>query len=111
MICTTLENLNRLKYLRYLNVSLNNITLIENLDGCESLEKLDLTGNFLDVTSIEPSMENLSKCERLRSLFLIGNPCLEEFERLREYVIGCLPGLAVLDGKEITEEERRECAR
>ena len=111
MICATTENLNRLKYLRYLNVSLNNITLIENLDGCESLEKLDLTGNFLDVTSIEPSMENLSKCERLRSLFLIGNPCLEEFERLREYVIGCLPGLAVLDGKEITEEERRECAR
>ncbi|CAL6440879.1 unnamed protein product [Bathycoccus prasinos] len=106
-----LENLNRLKYLRYLNVSLNNITRIENLDGCESLEKLDLTGNFLDVTSIEPSMENLSKCEGLRSLFLIGNPCLEEFERLREYVIGCLPGLAVLDGKEITEEERRECAR
>ena len=111
MICATTENLNRLKYLRYLNVSLNNITVIENLDGCESLEKLDLTGNFLDVTSIEPSMENLSKCERLRSLFLIGNPCLEEFERLREYVIGCLPGLAVLDGKEITEEERRECAR
>jgi len=111
MICTTLENLNRLKYLRYLNVSLNNITRIENLDGCESLKKLDLTGNFLDVTSIEPSMENLSKCERLRSLFLVGNPCLEEFERLREYVIGCLPGLAVLDGKEITEEERRECAR
>ena len=63
------------------------------------------------MTSIEPSMENLSKCERLRSLFLIGNPCLEEFERLREYVIGCLPGLAVLDGKEITEEKRRESAR
>ena len=79
-ICAYTENLNRLKYLRYLNVSLNNITVIENLDGCESLEKLDLTGNFLDVTSIEPSMENLSNCERLRSLFLIGNPCLEEFE-------------------------------
>lgn len=105
------ENLNRLKYLKYLNVSLNNIATIENLDGCESLEKLDLTGNFLDVTSIESSMENLSKCERLRSLFLVGNPCAEEFERLREYVICALPGLMFLDGREITEEERRACEK
>ena len=63
------ENLSRLKRLTYLNASLNNITAIENLDGCESLEKLDLTGNFVDVESMEKSMGNLSKNERLRSLF------------------------------------------
>ena len=95
----------------YLNASLNNITAIENLDGCELLEKLDLTGNFVDVESMEKSMENLSKNERLRSLFLVGNPCMEEFERMREYVISRLPRLVFLDGREITEEERRECER
>ena len=73
------ENLSRLKRLTYLNASLNNITAIENLDGCESLEKLDLTGNFVDVESMEKSMGYLSKNERLRSLFLVGNPCMEEF--------------------------------
>ena len=81
----------------YLNASLNNITAIENLDGCELLEKLDLTGNFVDVESMEKSMENLSKNERLRSLFLVGNPCMEEFERMREYVISRLPRLVFLD--------------
>jgi len=105
------ENLSRLKRLTYLNASLNNITAIENLDGCELLEKLDLTGNFVDVESMEKSMENLSKNERLRSLFLVGNPCMEEFERMREYVISRLPRLVFLDGREITEEERRECER
>ena len=105
------ENLSRLKRLTYLNASLNNITAIENLDGCESLEKLDLTGNFVDVESMEKSMGNLSKNERLRSLFLVGNPCMEEFERMREYVISRLPRLVFLDGREITEEERRACER
>ena len=50
------ENLSRLKRLTYLNASLNNITAIENLDGCELLEKLDLTGNFVDVESMEKSI-------------------------------------------------------
>ena len=85
------RELEQVKTLDVLERVLNNITAIENLDGCESLEKLDLTGNFVDMTSMEKSMENLSKNERLRSLFLIGNPCMEEFERLREYVISRLP--------------------
>ena len=36
---------------------------------------------------------------------------MEEFERMREYVISRLPRLVFLDGREITEEERRECER
>jgi len=44
----------RLKKLEYLNLALNNIELIENLEGCESLQKLDLTVNFVgELTSIE----------------------------------------------------------
>jgi len=54
-----IENLRRLKELRYLNVAVNNIKKIENLERCESLEKLDLTCNFVDVDELE-SIESLS---------------------------------------------------
>jgi protein TilB len=33
-----MENLNRLKSLEYLNLALNNISLIEGIDKCESLK-------------------------------------------------------------------------
>lgn len=47
------ENVARLKKLEYLNVALNNIEKVENLEGCESLQKLDLTINFVaELTSI-----------------------------------------------------------
>ena len=39
------ENVRRLKNLEYLNLAMNKITMIENLEGCESLVKLDLTMN------------------------------------------------------------------
>ena len=43
-----LENLHKLKNLKYLQLALNNIKIIENLSKCESLQKLDLTVNFVD---------------------------------------------------------------
>ena len=69
-----MENLNRLKELNYLNLALNNISKIENLEGCESLKKLDLTANFLDVDEFEESMNNLKKVASIRELYLTGNP-------------------------------------
>ena len=33
-----MENLSRLKDLEYLNLALNNVTKIENIEGCESLK-------------------------------------------------------------------------
>ena len=45
---TCIENLNKLKELKYLQLAINNIKKIENLEGCESLEKLDLTVNFVE---------------------------------------------------------------
>jgi len=42
-----IENLKRLKALNYLNLALNNILALEGLEGCEMLEKLDLTVNFI----------------------------------------------------------------
>ncbi len=67
------ENVGRLKKLEYLNLALNNIEYIENLSGtykyiikffyllkislgCESLNKLDLTLNFIGILSC---VENL----------------------------------------------------
>lgn len=76
------ENLNKLKKLEYLNLAINNIEKIENLEGCESLQKLDLTLNFIgELTSVENLTENI----HLRELFLTGNPCTgrERRERLK----------------------------
>jgi protein TilB len=70
------ENLNKLKKLEYLNLAINNIEKIENLNGCESLQKLDLTLNFIgDLTSVE----NLKCNIHLDELFLTGNPCTGGF--------------------------------
>ena len=57
-----MEGLNKLKELEYLNMALNNISIIENIEGCESLKKLDLTVNFIDLEDLEESLVNLSRC-------------------------------------------------
>jgi protein TilB len=54
-----MENLNKLKELDYLNLALNNIAKIENIEGCESLRKLDLTVNFIELENFEESIRNL----------------------------------------------------
>jgi protein TilB len=59
------ENLNKLKELQYLNLALNNVQKIENLRGCESLKKLDLTVNFV---SNLLDVESLKENEMLREL-------------------------------------------
>lgn len=70
--------MSRLKKLEYLNLALNNVTTIENLQGreiksciaitmidtcvlgCEWLQKLDLTVNFVgDLLSIESLQSNI----------------------------------------------------
>ncbi|XP_067835869.1 dynein axonemal assembly factor 11 isoform X2 [Heptranchias perlo] len=97
-----IENVGRLKKLEYLNLALNNIECIENLDGCEFLQKLDLTVNFVgELTSVESLKLNV----HLQELFLVGNPCCE-FEDYRKFVIATLPQLKWLDGKEITRSEQ-----
>jgi protein TilB len=65
--------------LEYLNIALNNITKIENIEGCESLKKLDLTVNFIDMDDLVESCENLRKNELIRELYLTGNPCTEYY--------------------------------
>lgn len=59
--------------------------------GCEDLQKLDLTVNFVGRLS---SVESLKQNVHLRELFLVGNPCTE-FKGYRPYVLACLPQLQV----------------
>ena len=51
-----MENLNKLHELEYLNLAINNIKVIENIEGCESMNKLDLTLNFIDIENLEKSL-------------------------------------------------------
>lgn len=97
-----LENLNKLKKLKYLNLAINNIEVVENLGRCESLEKLDLTLNFIG--NIE-SVCSLKENRNLKHLYLTGNPCAD-YMRYREYVIANVIQITDLDNKEVTRTER-----
>lgn len=97
-----IENLNKLKHLVYLNLALNNIEIIENLERCESLQKLDLTVNFIGEII---SVENLTSNYNLENLYLTGNPCTD-YDNYRDFVIGTLPQLTTLDGKDIERSDR-----
>ena len=97
-----IENLGRLKKLQYLNLAMNNIEKIENLECCESLEKLDLTLNFVGALS---DVKELKKNIFLKELIMMGNPCCK-YDGYREYVIGHITQLQVLDGEEISKSER-----
>jgi protein TilB len=96
-----IENIHMLKRLKYLNLAVNNIKVIEGLDGCESLERLDLTLNFIgDLTSIANLRGNIF----LETLYLTGNPCTQ-IEGYRKFVIQTLPQLMHLDGEEVHRSE------
>jgi len=59
--------------------------------GCESLQKLDLTLNFVGCLS---TVGTLGANIHLRELFLVGNPCAQ-FQDYRQYVVATLPQLQV----------------
>ncbi|KAK7200266.1 leucine-rich repeat-containing protein [Novymonas esmeraldas] len=97
-----IEGLRHLKWLTYLNLAVNNITVIDGLQGCEALERLDLTLNFIaDATSVQTLLAN----PFLQSLHLTGNPCTKT-EGYRAYVVHALPHLRELDGDEVIRAER-----
>lgn len=81
-------------------MSLNNIQKIENLEGCESLKKLDLTLNFVDFDVFKESIENLRANVFLEDLYLLGNPC-QDFDGYKQYITAHLPQLKQIDGKGI----------
>lgn len=80
--------------LEYLNLAVNNLTKVQNLQRCESLQKLDLTVNFLDKAGLL-TLASLQHNEHLKELYLLGNPCAE-WHSYRPYVVGTLPQLKKL---------------
>jgi protein TilB len=104
-IIPKMEGLNKLKELEYLNLALNNISMIEGVEGCDCLKKLDMTVNFVDIEDLEESIYNLKANIMLEDLYLSGNPC-EEWPGFKNYVIAHLPRLKQLDGKLVLPHER-----
>lgn len=100
-----IENAYKLKDLRYLNLALNSIQVIEGLRSCEKLEKLDLTVNFVSEKTLYESMENVRHNIHLHEIYFTGNPCTEA-EGYRLFVIGSLARLVRLDGTDVTKTER-----
>ena len=101
-----MEGLNKLKELEYLNLALNNISKIENISGCESLKKLDLTCNFVSLENLKSSAEELSKLPQLKELYLIGNPCTDWKPHWKDFILAHTPKLEVLDGKNVAPSEK-----
>ena len=121
--------MHKLKELEYLNLALNNVQLVrsaaapssaalltkgptqvENLSGCESLTKLDLTANFIAAPAGLLSVAELQHNRALTELFLAGNPCAKH-DGYRDFVIATLPQLTRLDGADITPKERIKAAQ
>ncbi|XP_065435623.1 dynein axonemal assembly factor 11 isoform X3 [Chrysemys picta bellii] len=100
------QEIEQLEYIDKLCRDLKILYLQNNLIpkiGCEELQKLDLTANFIgELSSIEILKHNI----HLKELFLVGNPCTE-FEGYRQFVVATLHQLKKwLDSKEIERSER-----
>ena len=83
---------------------------VENLGGCESLAKLDLTANFIGAPRGLLSVAELQHNRGLSELFLAGNPCAKH-DGYRDFVIATLPQLTRLDGTDVTPKERIKAAQ
>ena len=109
-VISSITGLRKLKELEYLNLALNNIQVVDGLDGCESLKKLDLTVNFIDYLRFRESLLNLRANTFIEDLYLVGNPCMD-WPMARQYVVAMLPLLKQLDGTLITPTERISSSR
>lgn len=100
-----MEGLTKLVELEYVNAAVNSIAKIEGLKRCESLNKLDLTLNFIELEDFKESMENLEWCPNFTELYLTGNPCTD-WKNYRVYAIAKCTTLMRLDGDEVSKSER-----
>lgn len=100
-----MEGLTKLKELEYLNLAVNSVGKIEGVSRCESLNKLDLTLNFIELEDLKESMENLEMCPHFTELYMTGNPCTD-WANYRPYAIAKVDTLMRLDGTEISKAER-----
>jgi len=102
-----MEGIRKLKELEYINLAVNNIEIIEGIRGCECLQKIDLTLNFVDIEDFEESVDNLAELPDIRELYLIGNP-LTKWDYWKQYLMARLPTLGRIDGEECTKTKKLE---
>ena len=86
-------------------MAVNSVSKIEGIKRCESLNKLDMTLNFIDIEDLQDSCEEMEWCENLTEAYFTGNPCTD-WEHFREYMIAKVPQLLRLDGTDVTRSER-----
>ena len=70
-IIQKIENVSKLKELNYLNLALNNLP-DRKFGVLQSLKKLDMTANFIDLEDYELSMKNLKEVSSMRELYRTG---------------------------------------
>ena len=97
-----MEGISKLKELEYINLAVNSVQLIEGIQGCESLQKIDLTLNFIDIEDFEESVDNLAELPDLREIYLLGNPCMD-WKRAKEYLYARLPTVSRVDGDDVSK--------
>jgi len=100
-----IESCTKFKELEYLNLAVNSVPRIEGLRRCESLRKLDMTLNFLDLEDLKSSCEELEWNPVISELYLMGNPCLD-WADAPDYIIAKVDTINRLDGNEITKSMR-----
>jgi len=78
------------------------IKYLQGLEPLESLEKLYIAGNKINEIQ---DMEKLRFNENLLELVIINNPICRR-SMLRSSLVKKIPKLKMIDGKEVTAEER-----
>ena len=100
---TDVDVVARMPNLESLSLSVNKLASLRVFARCANLVDLHLRKN--DIADLD-EVRFLVGLERMRTLWLCDDPCaLEPNYRMR--VIAMLPSLLVLDGDEVTLEERR----
>jgi protein TilB len=64
-----------------------------------------MTLNFVDIDTLEESIEELTYPHNFVELYFTGNPCMK-WEGYRPYVVAKLEKLRRLDGEDVTRSER-----
>jgi len=94
--------LSQMPNLEVLSLSVNQVSSLAALGGCEKLTELYLRkNNIFDLAEVQ----HLSSLSKLRVLWLNDNPCAE-LPYYRQYVLHHLPNLSKLDSQDVTPEER-----
>ena len=108
---TKIENLSSLQYLETLIIKQNQLSKpdsIRDVIHMKRLRELDMSSNKINC-SPEGILEILSQCKALRILSLKGNAIAKSNKHYRKMVVSRCKKLTKLDGVDICKEERRRC--